>query len=251
MRRSRPPSGLPPASWRGLIGAQPAGDTLRITHPAARRFPLLAFLAPFITDSIGHYGYVAIFALMLLGSACVPIPSEIVMAFAGALASSTFAERVLGDPSKSLSLVVVIAVGVVASLVGSWIAYWIGYAGGRPLIERWGRYLLLRPHEVDRAHAWFERHGQGAVFFSRMLPLVRAFISLPAGVARMSFGRFTLYTTLGLLPWTIGLALAGRALGNRWTSVEKLIAPISIALAVALLAAAIWWIAKRRSRVSA
>jgi membrane protein DedA with SNARE-associated domain len=212
---------------------------------------LLAFLAPFITDSIGHYGLLAIFVLMLLGSACIPIPSEIVMAFGGALASSTFAERVLGDPSKSLSLVGVIVVGVVASLVGSWLAYWVGYAGGRALIDRWGRYLLLRPHEVDRAHAWFERHGQGAVFFSRMLPLVRAFISLPAGVARMSFGRFTLYTTLGLLPWTIGLALAGRALGNRWTSVEKFVAPISIAFAVAIVAAAMWWIAKRRSRVNA
>jgi membrane protein DedA with SNARE-associated domain len=171
-----------------------------------------------------------------------------VMAFAGALASSTFAEQVLGDPSKGVSLIGVIAVGVVGSLVGSWLAYWVGYAGGRPLIDRWGRYLLLRPHEVDRAHAWFERHGQAAVFFSRMIPLVRAFISLPAGVARMNFGTFTVYTTLGLLPWTIGLALAGRALGDRWNQVEGFIGPISIALGIALLAGLVWWIVRRRRR---
>ena len=207
---------------------------------------MLAFLAPFLTDLVSNYGYVGIFVLMLLGSACIPVPSEIVMAFAGALASSTFAEQVLGDPGKGLSLVGVIAVGVAASLVGSWLAYWIGYAGGRPLIDRWGRLVLLRPHEVDRAHDWFERHGQAAVFFSRMIPLVRAFISLPAGVARMDFARFTIYTTLGLLPWTIGLALAGRALGDRWNDVERFVGPVSIALGVLLVAGIAWWIVRRR-----
>ena len=207
---------------------------------------MLAFLAPFVTDLVSNYGYLGIFVLMLLGSACIPIPSEIVMAFGGALASETFADQVLGDPSKSLSLLGVIVVGVLGSLVGSLLAYWLGYAGGRPMVDRWGKYLMLRPHEVDRAQDWFERHGQAAVFWSRLIPLVRAFISLPAGVARMNLGAFTLYTTLGLLPWTIGLALAGRSLGDRWNDVERFIAPVSIATGIALVALAVWWIVRRR-----
>ena len=207
---------------------------------------MLAFLAPFVTDLVSNYGYLGIFVLMLLGSACIPIPSEIVMAFGGALASETFADQVLGDPSKSLSLFGVIVVGVLGSLVGSLLAYWLGYAGGRPMVDRWGKYLMLRPHEVDRAQDWFERHGQAAVFWSRLIPLVRAFISLPAGVARMNLGAFTLYTTLGLLPWTIGLALAGRSLGDRWNDVERFIAPVSIATGIALVALAVWWIVRRR-----
>jgi membrane protein DedA with SNARE-associated domain len=207
---------------------------------------VLAFLAPFVTDLVSNYGYVGIFVLMLLGSACIPIPSEIVMAFGGALASETFADQVLGDPSKSLTLLGVIVVGVLGSLAGSLLAYWLGYAGGRPLIDRWGRFILLRPHEVDRAQDWFERHGEAAVFWSRLIPLVRAFISLPAGVGRMKLGAFTLYTTLGLLPWTIGLALAGRSLGDRWNDVERFIGPVSIAIGVLLLAAAVWWIIRRR-----
>ena len=113
------------------------------------------------------------------------------------------------------------------------------------MVDRWGRYLLLRPHEVERAHAWFERHGEAAVFFSRMIPLARAFISLPAGVARMEVGRFTLYTLLGNLPWTIGLALAGYALGESWRKLERLLQPLAIALGVLLLIALGWWIAKR------
>lgn len=207
---------------------------------------MLAFLAPFITDLVSNYGYLGIFVLMLLGSACIPIPSEIVMAFGGALASETFADQVLGDPSKSLSLLGVIVVGVLGSFVGSLLAYWLGYAGGRPMVDRWGKYLMLRPHEVDRAQDWFERHGQAAVFWSRLIPLVRAFISLPAGVARMNLGAFTLYTTLGLLPWTIGLALAGRSLGDQWNNVERFIAPVSIAAGIALVALAVWWIVRRR-----
>jgi membrane protein DedA with SNARE-associated domain len=207
---------------------------------------VLAFLAPFVTDLVSNYGYVGIFVLMLLGSACIPIPSEIVMAFGGALASETFADQVLGDPSKSLTLLGVIVVGVLGSLAGSLLAYWLGYAGGRPLIDRWGRFVFLRPHEVDRAQDWFERHGEAAVFWSRLIPLLRAFISLPAGVGRMKLGSFTLYTTLGLLPWTIGLALAGRSLGDRWNDVERFIGPVSIAIGVLLIAAAVWWIIRRR-----
>lgn len=209
---------------------------------------MLAVLGNWIQDQIANNGYLAIFVLMLLGSACVPIPSEVVMAFGGALASEAFATNALGDPGAQLGLVTVIVVGVVASMIGSWIAWGAGYAGGRPLIDRFGRYLLLRPHEVDRAHEWFERHGEAAVFFARLIPLVRAFISLPAGVARMSFGRFTLYTFLGIVPWTVGLAIAGYSLGQRWDQVERFIGPISIAVGVMGLLALAWWIRSRLRR---
>lgn len=206
---------------------------------------MLAIFSDFITNQIAHYGLAGVFVLMLLGSACIPVPSEVVMAFGGALASATFAEKALGDPNAQLSLVAVVIVGVVGSLAGSWLAYWLGYAGGRPLIDRWGRYLLLRPHEVDRAHEWFERRGEFAVLFLRLLPLVRAFISLPAGVARMSFGRFTTYTLLGIVPWTLGLALSGYWLGESWTTVERFLTPIGVALGVAALGLLAWWVAKR------
>lgn len=199
----------------------------------------------FITEQIAQYGYVAVFVLMLLGSACVPIPSEVVMVFGGAIASKTFAGQVLGGPEQALDLVAIIVVGVVASLVGSWLAYWVGYAGGRPLIDRWGRYMLFRPHEVDRAHEWFERHGQGLVFFGRLIPLIRAFVSLPAGVARMPLSKFTLYTVLGIVPWTVALAIAGYLLGERWQAVERIMQPIAIAAGVAGVALIGWWVAKR------
>ena len=206
---------------------------------------LLASFTDLVTEQIARYGYLAVFLLMLLGSACIPIPSEVVMLFGGAIASAGFAAQVLGGPEEHLGLIPVMVFGVAGSVAGSWLAYWAGAAGGRPLIDRWGRYLLLRPHEVDRAHDWFERHGQGAVFFARLIPLVRAFISLPAGVARMNFARFTLYTLLGIVPWTVGLALAGYGLGESWTSVQRIALPVSIVVGIAALVALAWWIRRR------
>jgi membrane protein DedA with SNARE-associated domain len=183
---------------------------------------------------------------MTLESACVPIPSEVTMLFGGALASAGFAGA--GD---ELSLVGVVAAGTLGNLVGSWLAYWAGAAGGRPLVDRFGRYLLIRPHEVERAHDWFERHGQAAVFFSRLLPVVRTFISLPAGVAQMGFLRFTIYTILGCLPWTLGLALLGVELGDRWDAVEEVLRPIAWVIALAIVVAGVWFAARRWRQVRA
>ncbi len=206
---------------------------------------MLASISQSIADQVASYGYVGIFVLTLLGSACIPIPSEVVLLFGGALASAGFAETALNQPDAGLGLVAVMVVALAGSMVGSLLAYGAGRAGGRPLIDRWGRFLLLRPHEVDRAHAWFERHGEAAVFFSRMIPLVRAFISLPAGVAQMDPGRFTLYTFLGNLPWTVGLTLAGYALGENWRRLDRFLQPLAILLGVLLLGALVWWIVKR------
>ena len=203
---------------------------------------MLALFGEFITEEIARYGYVAIFLLMVLESACVPIPSEITMLFGGALVSAPFLA-----PEQQLDLVTVALLGAVANLVGSWLAYGVGYVGGRPLVIRWGRYLLLRPHEIDRAHAWFDRYGDQAVFFSRLLPVVRTFISLPAGVARMNVWKFSLYTLLGCLPWTFGLAFLGYELGARWDRVERFLRPVSWLVAV-LVVAGVGWSVWRRIR---
>lgn len=201
---------------------------------------MLDVLTSFITDEVARYGYLAVFVLMVLESACVPIPSEVTMPFGGALASAAFVGQ-----GRELNLILVALVGAAANLVGSWLAYWAGYAGGKPLIERWGRYILLRPHEIDRAHDWFERHGEAAVFFSRLLPVVRTFISLPAGVARMPFVRFSVYTLLGCLPWTFALAWAGYLLGENWEAAENSLRPVSGTIVILLAAGAVWWIARR------
>jgi membrane protein DedA with SNARE-associated domain len=202
--------------------------------------PLLALFSSFVTDEIARYGYLAILLLMVLESACVPIPSEVTMLFGGALVSASFLA-----PDQQLDFVLVALVGTAGNLVGSWLAYWAGYAGGRPLIDRWGRYLLLRPHEIDRAHDWFERYGYEAVFFGRLLPVVRTFISLPAGVARMSFAKFTAYTLLGCLPWCFVLTFLGYKLGERWDEVEAILRPFSWLIATALVVAIGWWVWRR------
>ena len=199
----------------------------------------------FITQFILRHGYEAVFVLMVLESACSPIPSEVTMLFGGALANATFVSSSFVGGGQHLNFVLVGLVGAVANLIGSWIAYAVGRAGGRPLIERWGRYVLLRPHELDRAGAWFAEHGQAAVFVSRLLPVVRTFISLPAGVAEMPVGRFSIYTFAGSLPWTFALAGVGYAVGSRWNTVERYFRPVSIAFAVALVAAIAWWVVKR------
>jgi membrane protein DedA with SNARE-associated domain len=200
-----------------------------------------------ISTAIENYGYLAVFVLMVLESACVPIPSEVTMVFGGAAANATFAATLSdqGHPLAPLNFLVVGLLGTLGNLVGSWIAYGAGKAGGRPLVERWGRYVFLRPHELDRAEAWFAEHGEAAVFVSRLLPVVRTFISLPAGVAEMPLGRFTVFTFVGCLPWTFALAGVGYALGSRWDTVDKYFQPISIAIGVLLLGALAWWLIRR------
>jgi membrane protein DedA with SNARE-associated domain len=205
---------------------------------------VLALFNGFVTEEISRYGYAAIFVLMLLESACVPIPSEVTMLFGGALATAAFA-----GAGHQLDFAGVVAAGVAGNLAGSLLAYWVGYAGGRALAVRWGRFLLIRPHEIDRAHDWFERHGDAAVFFGRLLPVVRTFISLPAGVARMNLGKFSFYTLLGCIPWTAGLAWVGYSLGDRWHEVERVIRPFSWIIAALLILAIAAWIWRRWRQV--
>jgi membrane protein DedA with SNARE-associated domain len=182
---------------------------------------VLASITESLVNVAWHFvrdaGLPAVFVLMLAESACIPIPSEATMLFAG------FA---VADPGGSaahhhLTMVGIVTAGVLGNLVGSWIAYGVGRAGRVELVERHGRWLRLKPSHLARADRWFERYGSAAVFFGRMLPIVRTFISLPAGVARMSFWRFTTLTLAGCVPWVLGLGLAGQAVGSEWTSVRK------------------------------
>jgi membrane protein DedA with SNARE-associated domain len=165
-----------------------------------------------VQQFISNYGYLAIFILMLAESACIPVPSELTMLFAGALSAGAVA-------GVHLNLVLAIAAGVAGNVAGSYLAWGIGIYGGRAAWHRWGRYILLRDDDIDRAERWFGRHGTKAVFFGRLLPVVRTFISLPAGLARMPAGRFGLYTVLGCIPWTAALALTGYLVGTNWGNV--------------------------------
>jgi membrane protein DedA with SNARE-associated domain len=207
---------------------------------------VFAAIGDAITNSLSHYGYAAVFFLMLLESACVPIPSEVTMLFAGALTSTAFA-----GAGNELTLAGVIAAGVAGNLVGSWLAYGVGFVEGRPFVDRYGRYLLIRPHEVDHAHAWFERRGEVTVFIARLLPVIRTFISLPAGIARMRFGRFTFYTVLGCVPFVTVLAYLGHVAGSNWEKVQKVLAPLSYLVFLAIAVLLVVYVARRWKKVRA
>ncbi len=162
---------------------------------------------------ISTYGYLAVFVLMLAESACIPIPSELTMPFAGALAAGAVA-------GIKLNLALVILTGLAGNLAGSYLAWAVGLVGGQAAARRWGRYLG-GPHGIERAQRWFDRYGGRTVFFGRMLPVIRTFISLPAGFAKMRWLRFGVYTAAGCLPWIAGLAWAGYAAGSSWQRVSS------------------------------
>ena len=196
----------------------------------------------FIVSEISSHGYLAIFGLMILESACIPVPSEAVMGFAGALTAGI----TIAGVSSHLNIIAVALIGTFGNLVGALIAYLVGRTGGRALVERWGKYVLIRHHDLDRSEAFFNKHGEVAVLIGRVLPVVRTFISFPAGIAEMPIYKFTLFTLLGSLPWTFGLAFAGRALASNWKSVSNAATPISAVFALVIVAWIVWWYLKRR-----
>jgi membrane protein DedA with SNARE-associated domain len=191
----------------------------------------------FITTYVGNWGYLAVFVLMALESACIPIPSEVTMPAGGFLAAS-----------GRLDLILVGVMGVVGNLVGSLVAYAVGATGGRAFVLRFGRYVRLNAHHLERAEAWFRDHGEGAVFWSRLLPVVRTFISLPAGVGKMRLGRFSVYTVAGCVPWSFGLATGGYFLGRNWEKLARNIEAASIVVAVLLVVGALVLVLRARRR---
>jgi membrane protein DedA with SNARE-associated domain len=194
-------------------------------------------LVEFATDVVGDLGLAGIALLMVPESACIPIPSEATMLFAGFNVSE-----------GRYSLFAATLVGVAANVVGSWIAYAVGYFGRVELLEQHGRKLHVKKHDLERADRWFERWGSWAVFFSRMLPIVRTFISLPAGVARMPFWRFTLLTFAGCVPWVLMLAFIGKQAGDNWDDWKDNLHYLDYAVAALIVAGAAYWFIRRRRR---
>jgi membrane protein DedA with SNARE-associated domain len=205
---------------------------------------IIEILSAFIVATISTLGYGGVVLLMAIESACIPLPSEVIMPFSGYLVH-TGRFSMFGPDSLFLNLCVVGVAGAVGCVLGSWVAYYVGLHGGRPLVEKYGRYVLLSRHDLDLADRWFARYGEVIVFASRLLPVVRTFIAFPAGVSRMNLTRFTLYTFLGSLPWCIGLAYVGQLLGEKWDKDETLktwFHRFDFLIGAIILLAAVWWV---------
>ncbi len=207
---------------------------------------MLAFIdqivIPFLNSLYGAVGYLGVLVAMGIESAMVPLPSELILPYAGFLVSDHTQVEPLTGGAWNFWIVVVVA--TIGNTLGSLVSYAIGAYGGRPFLERYGRYLLIRPHEIELADGFFERHGAATVFIGRLLPIVRTFISFPAGVARMHLGKFVLYSTVGAFLWSILLIWAGTVLGEKWVDIRHTLQPFDLAIAVAvvgLIVVFIWW----------
>ena len=197
-------------------------------------YDLLAQVSSFIVNIISTLGYPAITVLMALESACIPIPSEIIMPFSGYL---VFAEK--------FSFLSVIIWGTIGNLIGSIIAYSVGFYGGRPLIEKYGKYILISNHDLNLAEKWFKKYGNISVLFSRMLPVIRTFISLPAGITKMPLGKFVFYTFSGSLPWSFVLTYAGVIMEENWSDVEIYFRKFDWLIAILVISLIGWGISKK------
>jgi membrane protein DedA with SNARE-associated domain len=192
-------------------------------------------LVDFATNVIGDLGTAGIFILMLLDSACIPTSSEAIMLFAGfKVADGRF------------TLLEIVIAGVAGNLVGSWVAYGIGYYGRIELLKHHGKWLHIGPKQIAWADRWFERYGSATVFFSRMLPVIRTFISLPAGVARMPFWRFTVLTTAGCIPWVLAWAIVGKQVGSDWENLQEKLHYVDYAIVAGIVVTIAYLILRRR-----
>lgn len=169
----------------------------------------LSNLAIYLIQSLGYWG---VFIAMTLESACIPLPSEIIMPFSG---------YVVYQGTTNMTLIGITIVGALGNLFGSLIAYYVGLIGGRPLLEKYGKYVLITHSKLELADKWFARYGYEAVFISRFLPIIRTFISLPAGITHMDLKKFVIYTFLGSLPWSFALGYIGVKLGPHWEIIRN------------------------------
>ena len=195
-----------------------------------------------ILDFIRHVyqilGWPGVVLLMAIESACIPLPSEIIMPLSGWM--------LVADKGLGVEYVVLAGLcGAVGNVIGSVIAYWVGAWGGRPFLHRYGKYVLVSHHDIEVADRWFDRYGDQIVFLSRLLPAVRTFISFPAGIARMKMGKFLLYSFLGSFPWSVGLAYGGYLLGQNWERIREVMRPFDIPILVIFLALVAFFIWRR------
>jgi membrane protein DedA with SNARE-associated domain len=189
----------------------------------------------FISNTYELIGWPGVVVLMALESACIPVPSEIIMPFAGWMLVK----------EESLAAVFTLLAGVYGALgntIGSVIAYLVGMWGGRPLLEKYGKYILIYRHDLEMADRWFVRRGSWSIFISRLLPVVRTFISLPAGIARMSFIKFLVYTFIGSFIWSAGLAYGGYLLGVHWEQIREVMRPFDPLIIILIMAALVIYI---------
>ena len=199
-------------------------------------------IIPFLTSLYGSVGYVGVFFAMVLESMIVPIPSELILPFAGFLVSDHSIEPLT---HSEWNFWIVVVIGIAANTTGSLCGYALGIKLGRPFLDRWGRYLLVRKHEVDQAERFFARWGSPTAFISRLLPGVRTVISFVAGVSHMPIRRFTVYSTLGAIPWTIALVYAGTVLGSNWIRIRDDLKPFDNLILVACVAAVVLFVVWR------
>ncbi|HEX2108484.1 MAG TPA: DedA family protein [Rubrobacteraceae bacterium] len=200
---------------------------------------ILQPLIDWVTGTIGNYGLFAVFGLMLLESMGVLIPSEAISPFAGYLVTR-----------GQMGFFGAVAAGVLGNLVGSWVAFFVGLWGGRELWFRYGRYVGVRAHHLKVAERWFDKYGEFAVLVSRCLPVVRTFISFPAGTARMNLAKFSFYTFVGCVPWVLALTYLGYYLGENWEEVGRFLHYLDYVVALAMLAGAVYLFLRWRSRSS-
>jgi membrane protein DedA with SNARE-associated domain len=192
---------------------------------------LISYLAVFIIGGIAMLGYFGVAIMMAIESMCIPLPSEIIMPFAGYL---VFTGR--------FTLWGVALAGAIGCVIGSVIAYLVGAYGGRKFIEKYGKYFLITEHDLNLADNFFEKYGVSAIFFSRLLPVVRTFISLPAGIAKMNFSKFVIYTFAGSLPWCYFLAYLGLKLGSSWDTLGVYFHKFDLAIGIIILIGVIWFV---------
>ncbi len=227
-----PVTGLPPFWGWPALGA---GHYPQLPVPPVLIASLTDPLVQFAVDVIDKLGLPGVFVLMLAESACIPIPSEATMLFAGFNVSD-----------GEFSLFAAVAVGVAGNVIGSWIAYAVGYFGRVDIIEKHGRKLHIKPSHLAWADRWFQRYGDATVFFSRLLPIIRTFISLPAGVAKMPFWRFTVLTTAGCIPWVLMLTVIGKEAGDNWGKWKDNLHYVDYVVIAAILAGILWLLVRRR-----
>lgn len=192
---------------------------------------IIEFLAHIVISMISMLGYFGVFLAMAIESACIPLPSEIIMPFSGYLVYT-----------GEFNFWLVGIVGALGNLAGSLAAYYVGKWGGLPLVEKYGKYVLISHHDIKTAHKWFAGHGKSTVFFTRMMPVVRTFISLPAGISEMDVKTFSIYTFLGALPWSLLLTYIGMKLGENWHTLGGYFHKADLVIGAVLIIGAVWYV---------